>query len=73
MFHPARRASGKKHKEGFFFHGHQLDLAITGQVSITVTTTNIDLTTGSAQDPTAQLYKALRNVFLKLTGAMTGN
>jgi len=50
----------------------QLDLAMTDSESITVTVANIDLTTGDAQAPTSQLYKALRNLFFILTGAMTG-
>jgi len=50
----------------------QLDLAMTDDESITVTVANIDLTTGDAQAPASQLYKALRNIFFILTGAMTG-
>jgi hypothetical protein len=46
--------------------------AISGLGLITVTVADIDLTTGSDQDTASNLYKALRNVFFVLSGAMTG-
>jgi hypothetical protein len=51
----------------------QVDLALTEQRQIAVTTADIDLTTGSAQDTASNLYKALRSVRLEFTGAMTAN
>lgn len=46
--------------------------AISGLASVVVTTADVDLTTGSDQDVASNLYKALRNVFFVLSGAMTG-
>jgi hypothetical protein len=44
--------------------------AITEQQAITLTTANIDLTTGSDQDPTSNVYKALRSLYFQFTGTM---
>src|SRR3954465_5179446 len=46
--------------------------AFTGLASVVVTSADIDLTTGSNQTTTSNLYKALRNVFFVISGVMTG-
>lgn len=47
---------------------------ISGLASVVVTSADIDLTTGAVdgQEVASNLYKALRNVFFVLSGAMTG-
>jgi hypothetical protein len=45
---------------------------VSGLASVVVTSADVDLTTGSDQDVASNLYKALRNVFFVLSGAMTG-
>lgn len=48
--------------------------AMTGLAAVTITTADVDLTTGAdSHDATTNLYKALRNLVFICTGAMTGN
>lgn len=44
--------------------------AVTEQRSISLTTDDLDLTTGSDQDTTSEIYKALRSIYLKFSGTM---
>lgn len=46
--------------------------AVSGFTSVALTTADVDLTIGSDQTTTSNLYKALRNLFFVINGAMTG-
>lgn len=48
----------------------QAILALTQTTSISVTTADVDLTTGSDQDSASNVYKALRSARLIFSGAM---
>jgi len=47
--------------------------AISDPYDIAVTIANVDLTTGDLQTVGSNIYKALRSIYLKFTGAETGN
>lgn len=47
--------------------------AVGDTAAVTVTSADVDLTTGSDQTVTSNIYKALRNLYFLCSGAMTGD